>query len=326
MSHPSSQSLVLIVDDTPANLGVICGALAHEQLDVVLAPDGAMALQVARSEMPDLILLDVVMPDMDGFEVCRQLKTDPQLKDIPVMFMTALSETSNRLQGFQVGAVDYITKPFQEGELLARIRTQLSLRQLTRTLQRQNLRLEEQIRERAAVEVARERLTEELRQAYGRLEQELAMREQAEASRLLLQEQVIAAQEARLRELSAPLIPITDRVVVMPLIGTLDAARAQDVLHTVLEGTAARRTEFVIVDVTGVRAVDTTVANTLIQMGNGLRLLGARAVLTGVHPEVASVLVGLGISLGGIVTKGTLQDGIAHAMASSTARVASRRA
>ncbi|HEY0132991.1 MAG TPA: response regulator, partial [Nannocystis sp.] len=188
MTQPSSEGIVLIVDDTPANLGVLHGALSREQLDVLMASDGVTGLEVARSEAPDLILLDVVMPELDGIEVCRRLKADPRTHDIPVMFMTALGDTRDRLLGFEVGAVDYITKPFQEGELIARIRTQLSLRRMTRALQLQNLHLEEQIRERTAAQAAREKLTEELRAAYGRLEEELAMRAQAEATRVRLQE------------------------------------------------------------------------------------------------------------------------------------------
>jgi DNA-binding response OmpR family regulator/anti-anti-sigma regulatory factor len=318
MLQPARESLVLIVDDTPANLGVLYAALSRERIEVLLANGGVMALDVATSEQPDLILLDVVMPDLDGFEVCRRLKADPRTQEIPVMFMTALGETSDRVHGFQVGAVDYITKPFQEGELLARIRTQLALRQMTRTLREQNLRLEEQIRERAGAEAARERLTAQLRAAYERLEKELIRREQAEATRGRLQEQIIAVQEARLRELSSPLIPITDRIVVMPLIGTIDAERAQQALQAVLEGAAARRAEFVILDITGVRAVDAGVAGTLVRMGDGLRLLGASTVITGVNPEVATTLVQLGVSLGRTATRGTLQDGIAHAMGAST--------
>ncbi len=316
MTQPASEGIVLIVDDTPANLGVLHEVLSREMVDVVMAGDGAMAIAVAHSEQPDLVLLDVVMPGIDGLEVCRRLKADPNTRDIPVVFMTALGDTRDRLQGFEVGAVDYITKPFHEGELLARIRTQLALRRMTRALQEQNLRLAEQIEERARAQTAREQLTEELRAAHGRLEEELAMREQAEATRVRLQDQIIAAQQARMREMSTPLIPITDRVVVVPLIGTLDEERAHHAVQTVLAGAAARRAEFVILDITGVRSVDAEVAATLIRIGDGLRLLGAQAVITGVHPDVARTLVTLGISLGRTATRATLQDGIALAIGS----------
>lgn len=325
MRDPTDFSLVLLADDKPANLAVLEQVLAGEAIQIAFATDGNMVLELVKNEVPDLILLDVLMPGMGGFETCRRLKADPTTREIPVIFMTSLNETAYRLEGLQLGAVDYLAKPFDEAELLARVRTQLTLRRTMRTLQAQNERLAEQTSERAAAESAREvltqqllRRTEELRLANERLEQELHRREQAELARAQLQEQVIAAQRDRLLEMSTPLIPITEHIVVMPLIGTLDAERAQRALETVLFGASERRAQFVILDITGLREVDDSVASLLVRAATALRLLGARAVITGIRPEVARVLASRSISLAATETKATLKDGIAYAMATQT--------
>ncbi|WP_437940098.1 AAA family ATPase [Sorangium sp. So ce341] len=156
--------------------------------------------------------------------------------------------------------------------------------------------------------------TEELRSAYRQLELELDERSRAERERAALQEEIIAVQDERLKELSTPLIPISDRVVVMPLIGTMDARRAEQVLATALHGVQASGADVVILDITGIKQVDAGVACTLVRTASALRLLGAKAVLTGVRAEVAQALVGLDVDLRGIVTLGTLQSGIAYAL------------
>jgi anti-anti-sigma factor len=129
----------------------------------------------------------------------------------------------------------------------------------------------------------------------------------------IAQEATIRAQEATLAELSTPLIPISAQVMVMPLIGTIDARRAQQVLDTLLHGVARTRAHVAIVDITGVPLVDAQVANVLVQAAQAVNLLGAQVVLTGIRPEVAQTLVGLGIDLGGITTQSNLQSGIAFA-------------
>jgi len=144
MESSLNVQLVLLADDNPVNLGVLCNALSGEQLELAVATNGQMVLEMARAEPPDLILLDVQMPVLDGFEACRRLKEDPKTRDIPVIFMTSLNELDSRIRGFSLGAVDYISKPFEEAELLARVRTQLALRSMTRALQEQNLKLEKQ--------------------------------------------------------------------------------------------------------------------------------------------------------------------------------------
>jgi signal transduction histidine kinase len=129
--------LILIIDDTPANLDVISDTLNDAGYEVAIAPSGERAFKQMQFQLPDLILLDVMMPVMDGFEVCQRLKAETHTKEIPIVFMTALSETESKTRGFDLGAVDYITKPFQEAEVVARIKTHLQLRYLTKNLEQQ---------------------------------------------------------------------------------------------------------------------------------------------------------------------------------------------
>jgi rsbT co-antagonist protein RsbR len=145
--------------------------------------------------------------------------------------------------------------------------------------------------------------------------EDLSEQLRAEEERAALQEQVIQAQQAALRELSTPLIPLADGVVAMPLIGSVDSARAQQVIEGLLSGVASNRATTAIIDITGVPVVDTQVAGALLRAAQAVELLGARVILTGIRPEVAQTLVGIGVSLGNIVTRSTLQDGIASAMA-----------
>ncbi len=144
--------------------------------------------------------------------------------------------------------------------------------------------------------------------------QNISALKQLEAERLQMQAAVIAAQEQALRELSTPLVPISDKAVALPLIGAIDARRAGQIIETLLAGVAARNASIVIMDITGVATVDTLVASMLIQAARAARLLGARVILTGISAEVARTLVGLGADLGAIETRATLQDGIALAL------------
>jgi len=144
--------------------------------------------------------------------------------------------------------------------------------------------------------------------------QDISDRKREEEERIQLQEQVIEAQQLALRELSTPLIPVSNDVLVMPLIGTIDSQRASLVMETLLEGVAEKQASTVIVDITGVQMVDSQIANALIRAAQAINLLGAQAVITGIRPEVAQTIVGLGIDLGAIVTRGTLQSGIAYAL------------
>jgi signal transduction histidine kinase len=141
---------ILIVDDNPTNLGVISDTLRERGFRIIVARDGENGIKRAELGHPDLILLDVMMPGIDGFETCRRLKSLPATRDIPVIFMTALTETEDKVKGFDVGAVDYVTKPLQHEEVLARVTTHLSLRALTRDLQTQNAKLQQLSSELAA--------------------------------------------------------------------------------------------------------------------------------------------------------------------------------
>lgn len=118
---------VLIVDDTPANLRLLADTLGEHGFATRAALSGPLAIQAAQAQAPDLILLDIGMPDMDGFQVCERLKADPALKDVPVIFISALDETMDKVRAFAVGGVDYVTKPFQFEEVLARVETHLRL-------------------------------------------------------------------------------------------------------------------------------------------------------------------------------------------------------
>jgi len=136
------EATILVIDDSRANRLLLNEVLVHQGLRVLVADNGQQGLEIAQQQLPDLILLDVMMPDLDGFSVCAQLKSNPDTLDIPVVFMTALQDLEQRIQGFDVGAVDYITKPFYCEEVLARIKTHLTLRHLYRELQHRNQELE----------------------------------------------------------------------------------------------------------------------------------------------------------------------------------------
>ncbi len=147
-----SGGVILIVDDTPTNLRVLCDFLTNSGFEVLVAVDGESAIAQTIYAQPNLILLDVLMPGIDGFETCRQLKANPSTQAIPVIFMTALGETVDKVRGFQVGAVDYVTKPIQPQEVLARITHDLTIQNLQNQLQEQNLRLQQEVKERQQAE------------------------------------------------------------------------------------------------------------------------------------------------------------------------------
>ena len=151
------------------------------------------------------------------------------------------------------------------------------------------------------------------RHAFIAIVHDITERKRAEQERVRLQAEIIQAQAATLAELSTPLIPISDEVLVMPLIGAIDQERAQQVLQALLHGIEHSQARVAILDITGVPVVDTQVASALVQAAQGVRLLGAQVVLTGIRPEVAQTLVGLGVDISSIVTHGTLQSGIAYA-------------
>jgi len=139
---------ILIVDDTPDNITLLCSLLGNDYRNKV-ATNGQKALKIAHTApYPDLILLDIMMPDLDGYEVCRRLKSDPETRHIPIIFLTAKTQEGDETMGFELGAVDYITKPIIPPILMARVSTQLSLQDARKNLERQNEHLEDQVEKR----------------------------------------------------------------------------------------------------------------------------------------------------------------------------------
>lgn len=139
---------ILIIDDKPDNLRLLNELLRSENCHVRTFTSGEMALEAIRNDIPDLILLDVSMPDMDGFEVCEQIKAIPMFADIPIIFLTGKTEKKDIIRGFEIGGQDYVTKPFNDKELLARIHTHLSLKKQKESLENMNSILEEKVTQR----------------------------------------------------------------------------------------------------------------------------------------------------------------------------------
>ncbi|RJR26003.1 MAG: response regulator [Desulfobacteraceae bacterium] len=160
MDNALEKATIMVVDDTPSDLKLLEEMLECKGYRVLSFPMGNMALKAAAKNPPDLILLDIMMPDMDGFEVCRRLKADESLREIPVLFISALTDLNEKIKAFSLGGVDYVTKPFQFEEVNARVGTHLRLRALQGKLKERNLNLEKLVAER----------TRELEKAYARLE------------------------------------------------------------------------------------------------------------------------------------------------------------
>lgn len=141
MNDLVAKNTVLIIDDEVTNIQIASDILEAENLEIMVAKNGNDGIKRARQGHPDLILLDIRMPEIDGYETCHQLKDDPICSDIPIIFMTGLTELEDKLKAFAVGGVDYITKPFREAELIARVSVHLQLRNLARELEDKNSRL-----------------------------------------------------------------------------------------------------------------------------------------------------------------------------------------
>jgi signal transduction histidine kinase len=138
MESPQDEATILVIDDSPTNLRLLLETLQAAGYRTLIAPTGERALRQMKLVRPDLILLDVMMPGIDGFETCRRIKESPDTRDIPVIFITALAKASEKVRGFEMGGVDYITKPFQQNEVLSRVRTHLTLRRQRLALESAN--------------------------------------------------------------------------------------------------------------------------------------------------------------------------------------------
>jgi sigma-B regulation protein RsbU (phosphoserine phosphatase) len=182
MNDQVEKQTVLVVDDTPANIKVLMETL-KEDYRIVAAVNGERALQLAASEPnPDIILLDVMMPEMDGYEVCAKLKADAKTRDIPIIFVTAMSDTQDETKGLELGAVDYITKPISPPVVSARVKNQLELKQAREILKNQNLILERRVSERTREVLELQQSEFDLRVAKEKVENELNIAAQIQKS------------------------------------------------------------------------------------------------------------------------------------------------
>ncbi len=177
----TSNGNLLIVDDMPDNLRLLSGMLTQQGYEVRSAISGTAALMAVDAMHPDLILLDINMPQMNGYELCQTLKMDAETREIPIIFLSALSDVIDKVKAFQVGGVDYITKPFQIEEMVARIESQLSLRRMQLALRDKNDQLKQEIDERQQVEAALRKSEYQLKQQTIQLQETLTHLQQAQA-------------------------------------------------------------------------------------------------------------------------------------------------
>ncbi|MDJ0572184.1 MAG: response regulator [Pleurocapsa sp. MO_192.B19] len=176
MTEIENSSSILIVDDNTLNLDLLSKILTKSNFQIVTAVDGIDAIEKVAFYQPELILLDIMMPRLNGFETCRQLKQNPLTRDIPIIFMTALADTENKVKGFNLGASDYVTKPFQKKELLARIKSHLQLFNLGSKLKNQNNLLQKQVIDKYEAELQLLEANEQLETANSTLKAEIENR------------------------------------------------------------------------------------------------------------------------------------------------------
>jgi DNA-binding NtrC family response regulator len=187
---------ILVVEDTQASLRLLTDLLTKQGYRVRPASDGGLALKSVAAKAPDLILLDVKMPGMDGYEVCRRLKADERSRRVPIIFISAFSETGHKVKGFDAGGVDYITKPFEPEEVLARVRTQLRLREAEEALRHAGNTLEIRVQERTAeLQASNQALRESEEKTRGALEEIERLKAQLELENTYLREEVKEAKE-----------------------------------------------------------------------------------------------------------------------------------
>jgi anti-anti-sigma regulatory factor len=281
----------------------------------------SVAWLVARTREP-LVLDDASADDRFAGDPCIAARGTKSVLCLPLLHQGRLSgvlylEHGAATAAFNAARVELLgllLLASQAAISIENARLLSSARAASEEVQRVNARLEGEVA--ARTEELRS-LNRELGATNARLQSELRQRELAERERAALQEQMIEAQRTRLLELSTPLMPITDRIMVMPLLGAMDTERASQVLETALEGAQRHQARVVILDVTGLRDIDTHIAGTLVGVASALRLLGTQAVLTGIRPEAAQAMVHLDLDMRAIVTRGSLQSGFAYALRSS---------
>lgn len=187
--HPT----ILVVDDNSSNLDLLCRILSKKKYKIIQATSGRDALKQTCLHHPELILLDIMLPDLDGFEVCRLIKKKPDVKNIPIVFMTGLTDMTNKLKAFELGASDYITKPFEKAELLARLKSQLLVSNLRKTLAQQNNILRQEIDQKYEAEVLLLDINERLIDSNKFLKSEIENRKIVEAK---LQQEIVERKQA----------------------------------------------------------------------------------------------------------------------------------
>ena len=284
---------ILIVDDNPTNLYVLENTLSEVDAKVVKAQNGNDALAATLNHDFALCILDVQMPGMNGYELAELLRHDPKTRYVPIIFLSAaLSDERHVAKGYKAGGVDYIVKPYDPTLLLAKVRVFLELSQ-----QRTELN-----HHRSQLETLTSQLQERIEEGKAR-------------------EETIRAQAEAIVELSTPVIQVWDGILILPLIGTVDATRQEQLMEQILYAIADKRSEAVIIDITGVPVVDTYVAENLIRTVQAARMLGAECVVTGINSEIAQALIRAGVSLGDVTTRGNLQGGLQFAFQLTGRRV-----
>jgi anti-anti-sigma regulatory factor/HAMP domain-containing protein len=287
---------VVIADDL-INIAGAPHALAHVPLMVRKAPAGVVGILV---DVGELVAFQKQLTSSLAF-----IFTLLALAAIGMMALFVRQSVTAPLRKLRSAAARLASGDYQQR---ATITTKDEIGQLAQAFNTTAGAVQER-------EIALQRLAASLEQQVEERTGELRRRAEEQTR---LQEQIIRMQAAALAELSTPLIPITDQIVVMPLIGALDRQRANQILSTLLHGIEVSRSRVAILDITGVPVVDTHVAQTLMRVAQAIRLLGAQAMITGIRPEVAQTLVGLGVDLQGIITHSVLQNGIAYALRSLT--------
>lgn len=306
----------LIVDDREEDLYLLETLLKGNGYDVISASNGAEALDRLHSDTFDLVISDILMPVMDGFQLCRELRRDDNLRDIPLVFYTATytDEKDERL-ALQLGADKFLRKPMEPNEIIGEIECLTSSARKAKTVRKTKPSSGEE--EKEVLELYSKRLVEKLEKKTLELEREITERKNTEKA-LKVSEERLKETVERLKvshkALSTPVVQIWDKALALPLIGTVDSYRAQQITEVLLNEIVSTQSEVVIIDITGVAAMDSNVVDYLIRAVESVSLLGARCVLTGIQPEVAQLVVSLSMDMSRVVVRRDMQAGLKWAL------------